>query len=105
MYLGKSSTHAIIYAQLITPDKTNHGLHPFIVPIRNPETHLPYPRVTVGDMGEKIGLNGIDNGFVIFDNYPIPRICLLNRTADVSESGQYVLAVKNERKRFGEHYH
>ncbi|XP_020298492.1 peroxisomal acyl-coenzyme A oxidase 3-like isoform X2 [Pseudomyrmex gracilis] len=99
--LGKSSTHAIVYAQLITPDRTNHGLHPFIVPIRDPETHLPYPRVTVGDMGEKIGLNGIDNGFVIFDNYPIPRICLLNRTADVSESGQYILAVKNERKRFG----
>lgn len=81
----------------------NRGLHPFIVPIRDPKTHLPFPGITVGDMGEKIGLNGVDNGFLIFDNYSTPRSSLLNRTADVSEDGKYVLALKDERKRYGEY--
>ncbi|EFN73020.1 Peroxisomal acyl-coenzyme A oxidase 3 [Camponotus floridanus] len=99
--LGKCATHAIVFAQLITSDGVNHGLHLFIVPIRDPQTHLPFPGVTVGDMGEKIGLNGIDNGFLMFDKYFIPRTCLLNRTADVSEDGKYVLVVKDRRKRYG----
>ncbi|XP_012527956.1 peroxisomal acyl-coenzyme A oxidase 3 [Monomorium pharaonis] len=99
--LGKSATHAIVFAQLVTPDGVNRGLHIFIVPIRDPKTHLPFPGVIVGDMGEKIALNGIDNGFLMFDNYSVPRSCLLNRTADVSEDGKYVLAIRDERKRYG----
>ncbi|CAL1688602.1 unnamed protein product [Lasius platythorax] len=99
--LGKCATHAIIFAQLITPDEINRGLHLFVVPIRDPKTHLPFPGVTIGDMGEKIGLNGVDNGFIIFDKYSIPRTCLLNRTAKISEDGKYVLNVKDGRKRYG----
>ncbi|KAL6436330.1 hypothetical protein ACFW04_004698 [Cataglyphis niger] len=99
--LGKSATHALIFAQLITPDGVNHGLHVFIVPIRDPKTHLSLPGVTIGDMGEKIALNGIDNGFIIFDKYSISHTCLLNRTADVTKDGKYVLAIKDERKRYG----
>ncbi|XP_017882631.1 peroxisomal acyl-coenzyme A oxidase 3 [Ceratina calcarata] len=99
--LGKTATHAIVFAQLITPDEENHGLHSFIVPIRDPDTHMPYPGVTIGDMGEKIALNGLDNGFVMFNNYFIPRTCLLNRTSDVTEDGRYVTSVKDKSKRFG----
>ncbi|XP_043259762.1 peroxisomal acyl-coenzyme A oxidase 3-like [Colletes gigas] len=99
--LGKTATHSVVFAQLITPDGRNHGLHTFIVPIRNPETHMPLPGVTVGDMGEKIAMNGVDNGFIMFNNYRIPRNSLLNRTAEVTEDGNYVSAVKNKNKRFG----
>lgn len=101
-YTGKGATHAIVFAQLITPDRVNHGLHPFIVPIRDPETFLPYFGVTVGDLGEKVGLNGVDNGFVCFRNYLIPRINLLNKNADVTKEGRYVSPFKDESKRFGE---
>lgn len=99
--LGKCSTHAIVYAQLITPDGTNHGLHAFIVPIRNTATLLPLPGVIVGDLGEKIALNGVDNGFVMFQNYRIPRDSLLNKTADVSPEGQYISSFKDPKKRMG----
>lgn len=49
-------------AQLIMPDGSNQGLHAFVTPIRNPETFLAYPGVIIGDLGEKIGVNGMDNG-------------------------------------------
>ncbi|XP_026747712.1 peroxisomal acyl-coenzyme A oxidase 3 [Trichoplusia ni] len=87
--LGRTCTHTLLFAQLITPDGTNHGLHGFLVPIRNPETMETNPGLIVGDMGEKIGVNGIDNGFIMFNQYRIPRENLLNRTADVTEDGVY----------------
>ncbi|XP_075220371.1 peroxisomal acyl-coenzyme A oxidase 3-like isoform X2 [Lycorma delicatula] len=99
--LGKTSTHAIVYANLITPDKKHYGLHTFVTPIRCTKTLLPFPGVIVGDMGEKIGLNGVDNGFVMFQNYRIPKECLLNRTGDVLPDGTYTSPYKDPNKRFG----
>ncbi|KAJ8975938.1 hypothetical protein NQ317_010873 [Molorchus minor] len=98
--LGQGATHAIVYAQLILKN-TNYGLHAFVVPIRDPATFLPYPGLTVGDMGEKIGLNGIDNGFVCFNGYQIPRVNLLNKLGDVTEDGKYVTPIKDPNKRHG----
>ncbi|XP_011503376.1 PREDICTED: peroxisomal acyl-coenzyme A oxidase 3 [Ceratosolen solmsi marchali] len=86
--LGKTATVAIVFAQLITQE-TNHGLHAFVVPVRDPKTYIPYPGVIVGDLGEKNGLNGIDNGCIMFNNYRIPKDNLLNRTGDVTAEGEY----------------
>lgn len=60
--LGKAATHAVTYAQLYMPDGDCHGIHMFVVPVRDPKNLQAFPGVLVGDMGEKIGLNGIPNG-------------------------------------------
>ncbi|KAJ4439581.1 hypothetical protein ANN_07708, partial [Periplaneta americana] len=97
--LGKSATHAIVYAKLITADGEGHGLHAFVVPIRSTSTLLAIPGVVIGDLGEKIGLNGVDNGFIMFNHYRIPRENLLNRSGDVSPEGKYINPIKDPKKR------
>ncbi|XP_072944483.1 peroxisomal acyl-coenzyme A oxidase 3-like isoform X2 [Epargyreus clarus] len=98
--LGKCATHAVVYAMLISKGK-NHGLHTFVVPIRDPKTLKPYPGVVVGDIGEKIGLNGVDNGFVLFNNYHIPKESALDKHGGVDDNGDYKTPFKDPSKRFG----
>ena len=99
--LGKTCTHSAVYAQLYTPDGVCHGLHIFVVPIRDPNTMYSMPGVIVGDMGPKIGLNGVDNGYCTFNKVRIPRENLLNRTGDVTPDGNYMTPFKDPNKRFG----
>ncbi|XP_064619256.1 peroxisomal acyl-coenzyme A oxidase 3-like [Lineus longissimus] len=99
--MGKTATHAVVYAQLYTPDGTCHGLHSFVVPLREPASLQMLPGVMVGDMGPKLGQNGLDNGFAAFNSLRIPRENLLNRTGDVTPLGNYVTPYKDPNKRFG----
>ncbi|KAJ6649267.1 Peroxisomal acyl-coenzyme A oxidase 3 [Pseudolycoriella hygida] len=99
--LGKTCTHSIVYAQLYTPDGAHHGLNAFLVPIRCTKTLNAFPGVLVGDLGEKNGLNGVDNGFVMFNKYRIPRENLLSRNGDVTPEGRFVSNIKDQRKRMG----
>ncbi|KAL5551428.1 hypothetical protein UlMin_001604 [Ulmus minor] len=90
--LGKISTHAVVYARLITNGK-DYGVHGFIVQLRSLEDHLPLPGITVGDIGMKFGsgaYNTMDNGVLRFDNVRIPRDQMLMRVSQVTREGKYV---------------
>lgn len=87
--LQKDAINAAVFARLIH-DGVDHGVHAFIVPIRNPKTMEAYEGVYIGDCGDKVGLNSIDNGFVAFDHVRIPRKNLLNKFGNVKKDGSYV---------------
>ena len=89
---------AVVFAQLITNDK-KEGVHAFIVRIRNSD-RTPCKGVCIEDMGIKIGLNGIDNARIAFNNVRIPRTYLLNRFSDVHKGGKYESKITKKRDRF-----
>lgn len=92
---GKTSNVAAIFAQLIVGEKS-YGPHVFLVPIRNKDTHYPFPGVTLGDCGKKEGQDGIDNGFIIFNNYRVPKENLLNRFGYINDDGIYESSIKSD---------
>ena len=47
----------------------------------------PCSGVTIEDMGFKLGLNGIDNAKLSFNQVKIPRENMLNKLNDVTEDG------------------
>ncbi|XP_039183969.1 peroxisomal acyl-coenzyme A oxidase 1 isoform X1 [Crotalus tigris] len=87
--LGKTSNYAIVLAQLYTQNKC-HGLHAFIVPLRQLGTHEPLPGITIGDIGPKFGYDEMDNGYLKMDNFRIPRENMLMKYAKVEPDGTYV---------------
>jgi acyl-CoA oxidase len=100
-YIGGAAEHArmaAVFAQLSTGDE-NHGVHCFLVPIRDEYGH-DLPGVTTSDCGLKGGLPGVDNGRISFDRVRIPRENLLNRYADVAPDGTYSSEIDNPSRRF-----
>lgn len=97
---GKTSNTSSVFAQLYIDGKC-YGPHAFLVQIRDRETHMPMPGVMLGDCGMKIGHEGIDNGFIIFSNYRIPRENLLNRLSNVTPDGKFEAHIENADVRFG----
>ena len=47
------------------------------------------PGVFIEDMGEKMGMNGVDNGRLGFKNVRIPRENMLNLYSDIDENNNY----------------
>ncbi|WNG91166.1 acyl-CoA dehydrogenase [Mycobacterium sp. ITM-2016-00318] len=101
-YIGgaaETARVAAVFAQLITPDGEGHGVHCFVVPIRDDDGN-DLPGVTTSDCHYKGGLPGVDNGRIQFDNVRVPRENLLNRYADVAEDGAYSSPIENPGRRF-----
>lgn len=84
--LGLVSTHAIVFARLISKGK-DHGVQPFFVEMRNPANHKLHAGVEVGDIGPKMGYNSKDNGFLKFDRFKAPKSCLLGRYINLDAEG------------------
>lgn len=89
-YIGNAAERAqmaTVFAQLEI-DSVSRGVHAFLVPIRNARGEAR-PGVRIEDCGEKVGLNGVDNGRLWFDGVRIPRENLLDRFAGVEADGGY----------------
>ncbi|GAB2871412.1 acyl-CoA dehydrogenase family protein [Nocardioides pacificus] len=99
-YIGNAAKHAelaVVFAQLEVAGK-REGVHAFVVPIR--VDGEPAPGVRIADCGHKMGLNGVDNGRLWFDEVRVPRTALLNRFADVTPAGVYESPIENPNRRF-----
>ncbi|RKP04978.1 acyl-CoA dehydrogenase/oxidase [Thamnocephalis sphaerospora] len=93
--LGKVATHAVVVAKLQIDGK-DHGAHPLFVPIRSLEDHKPFPGIVIHDIGPKVGANTMDNGFMQFNHYRIPRENMLMRYAKVSRDGVYTKPIHDK---------
>jgi acyl-CoA oxidase len=100
-YIGNAACHgrvAAVFAQLIVEGEC-HGVHVLVVPLRDERGRL-LPGVRIEDDGEKMGLNGVDNGRIWFDHVRVPREALLNRYGEVTEEGHYRSPIENPNRRF-----
>ena len=100
-YIGNAANDArlaVVFAQLETLGE-QHGVHALLVPVRD-EDGRPLPGVTLTDCGRKAGLNGVDNGRIVFDGVRVPREDLLDRYASVAPDGTYSSPMANRNARF-----
>jgi len=78
--MGRIANYALVMARLIVESdgsSNDYGVAPFIVQIRDLNTHKFTPGIKCGDMGPKFGYNSKDNGWLTFDKVRIPRDQLL----------------------------
>jgi acyl-CoA oxidase len=100
-YIGNAACDghlAAVFAQLLVGGE-EHGVHVLVVPIRDQDGNV-CPGVRIEDDGEKMGLNGVDNGGLWFDHVRVPRDALLNRYGEVREDGTYYSSIENPNRRF-----
>jgi len=83
---AQSATHSAVFAQLVINGK-RHGVKTFMVPLRNPSSFALLPGVAIGDIGKKMGRDGIDNGWIQFTNVRIPRAYMLMKHTQVTRDG------------------
>ncbi|MCT1617649.1 acyl-CoA dehydrogenase family protein [Janibacter hoylei] len=100
-YIGgaaRDARLAAVFAQLVVGEE-QHGVHCVLVPLRD-ESGRPMPGVTIGDCGTKLGLKGVDNGRLMFDQVRVPRANLLNRYGDIDDQGHYSSPIESVNRRF-----
>lgn len=81
-----TATHTVCFARLIIKGK-DYGVKSFVVPLRNTDDWSLKPGVAIGDIGKKMGRDGIDNGWIQFTNVRIPRQFMLMRFSKVDREG------------------
>ncbi len=99
-YIGNAlhSTMATVFARLLVEGK-NHGVHAILVPLRD-RNHKELPGITIEDNGYKLGLNGVDNGKIWFNQVTVPVENLLDKYGGITIEGDYHSNIKNPNKRF-----
>jgi acyl-CoA oxidase len=102
-YIGNAALHGqmmVVFAQLkMSPDADSMGVHAFLLPVRGTDGKL-LPGVEIEDCGHKIGLNGVDNGYIRFTGIKMPYDALLDRFASIDAEGKYQSPVEKKTARF-----
>ncbi len=100
-YIGNAAVHgqmATVFAKIIVEGK-DYGVGAFVVPLREKNGTLK-PGVRIKDCGRKLGLNGVDNGVIYFDNVVIPKDEMLDKFAGVNEEGKFTSPISSDNRRF-----
>ncbi|UXX78507.1 acyl-CoA dehydrogenase family protein [Reichenbachiella carrageenanivorans] len=100
-YIGNAAVHgemATVFAKLVI-DGVDYGVNAFLVPLRDKNKNT-LTGVKIVDCGRKMGLNGVDNGKVWFDQVVIPYDNMLDRFASVSSEGQFESPITSDNRRF-----
>ncbi len=100
-YIGNAALHgqkATVFAKLILDGK-DYGVSAFVVSLRDKNGNL-HSGVTIKDCGRKMGLNGVDNGVIYFNQVVIPIDDMLDRFAGVSDEGKFVSPIASDNRRF-----
>ena len=94
--LGRVATHVVLYAQLILNGEEK-GVQVFMMQIRD-ENHLPLPGIQLGDLGNKIGDQENDTGYMVIQNVRIPRTHMLAKFHQVTKEGKLEKVIKVDSK-------
>jgi acyl-CoA oxidase len=100
-WIGNAARHgrvAVVFAQLDVAGEAR-GVHAFVVPVRDEHGALA-EGVEVEDCGDKMGLQGVDNGRLRFNAVRVPREALLDRYGTVTEDGRYESSIASPGARF-----
>lgn len=88
---GQTATHTVVIAQTVVNGK-NVGLNWFVVQLRSKYTGELEPNVMIGDIGQKVGHAGVDNGWIQFRQKRIPRTDMLAKWVSLDRQGNYTPA-------------
>ncbi|ORZ14680.1 hypothetical protein BCR42DRAFT_461358 [Absidia repens] len=90
-YIGAASqtaTHTVVISQTVINGK-NVGLNWFVVQLREKTSGKTMPGVIVGDIGSKVGHQGVDNGWIQFRQLRIPRSNMLAKWVSLDRDGTF----------------
>ena len=100
-WIGNAARHgrvAAVFAQLDVAGEAR-GVHAFVVPLRDQDGNL-LECVEIEDCGDKMGLQGVDNGRIRFSAVRVPREALLDRYGTVTDDGSYESSITSPGARF-----
>ncbi|MEM9671064.1 MAG: acyl-CoA dehydrogenase [Bacteroidota bacterium] len=100
-YIGNAALHgqmATVFAKLII-ENVDYGVNAFIVPLRDQQGNL-LPGVRIEDNGKKMGLNGVDNGRIWFNQVKIARDAMLDKYASIDDDGTFNSPISSDNRRF-----
>lgn len=100
-WIGNAALHgrmATVFTRLVVAGE-DHGVHAVLVPLRDDEGRT-LSGIRIEDRGEKVGLNGVDNGRIWFDRVEVPRDHLLDRFARIDGDGVYRSEITSAGRRF-----